>query len=115
MTKTLYVGNLGHEISADRLREVFGADGREVQDVKLATYSKSGKSRGFGFVEMASEEDAAAALLALHGANVDGRELKVGEALHEKRTAQAGSYDDDYGGGRGRFGSGGGGSRRGRR
>ncbi len=37
MTKTLHVGNLGHEISADRLREVFGADGREVQGVKLAT------------------------------------------------------------------------------
>ncbi len=117
MTKTLYVGNLGHEISADRLREVFGADGREVQDVKLATYSKSGKSRGFGFVEMASEEDAAAALLALNGTDVEGRALKVGAAAREKgaTAAKSGGYEDDYGGGGGHFGSGGGGGRRGRR
>ncbi len=116
MTKTLYVGNLAPEISEDRLRELFAADGREVQAVKLKTYARTGKSRGFGFVEMASEEDAAAALLALNGTEVDGRELKVGEAKSVKQAARASSsYEDDYGGGSGPYGSGGGGGRRGRR
>ena len=117
MSKTLYVGNLPREATADRLRELFATDGREVKGVKLATNSKNGKSRGFGFVEMASEEDAAAALLALNGTDVEGRALKVGAAAREKgaTAAKSGGYEDDYGGGGGHFGSGGGGGRRGRR
>ena len=113
MTKTLYVGNLAPETTEDRLRDLFATDDREVISVKLAVYSKKGKSRGFGFVELGSEEDAAAALLALQGTNVDGREIKLGEAVREKRGAPTSRDDDDYGGGR--FGSGGGGGRRGRR
>ena len=117
MTKTLYVGNLAREISEDRLRDLFAGDGRAVEAVKLKVDGKTGKSRGFGFVEMASEEDAAAALLALNGTDVEGRALKVGAAKREKgaTAAKSGGYEDDYGGGGGHFGSGGGGGRRGRR
>ena len=114
MTKTLYVGNLSPDVSEDRLRELFSGDGREVESVKLATYARNGKSRGFGFVDMASEEQAAAALTALQGADVSGRELKIGEARRDKNAPPpSSSYEDDYGGGGGRFGSRGG-SRRGR-
>jgi len=111
MTKTLYVGNLAHKISEDRLRDLFAGDGRGVETVKLKIDGKTGKSRGFGFVEMASEEDAAAALLALNDTEVEGRVLKVGKAAREKgaTTAKSGGYEDDYGGGGGRFGSSGGG------
>jgi len=65
---------------------------------------------------MASEEDANAAMVALHGTDLDGREIKVGEATRDKRNARPGSREDDYGRDGGRFGSGGGGGgRRGRR
>ena len=90
MTKTLYVGNLATETSEDRLREVFSADGRVVETVELATYAKKrrtlkpAKSRGFGFIQMGSEEEAAAALSALHGTEIDGRTIKVGEAIRER-------------------------------
>lgn len=116
MTKTVYVGNLAPETSAESLRALFAAKGHEVQAVKLATHRKNSRPRGFGFVELASEEDAAAALTSLAGATIDGRELKVGAAVHEKHVVHSATLDDDYGGSGGRFGSrGGSGGKRGRR
>ena len=112
MTKTLYVGNLAPETTEDRLRDLFSAHGREVASVTLATYSKTGKSRGFGFVEMTSEEDAEATLAAMRGTSVDGRELKLGEATNVRKSERSPKRESDYGGGGGRFGGGG---KRGRR
>ena len=111
MTKTLYVGNLPREATADRLRELFATEGREVKGVKLATNSKNGKSRGFGFVEMASEEHADAAMLALQGTVVEGREIKIGQA-RDKKVERSSPYEDDRSGGHSGFGGSGG--RRGR-
>ena len=112
MSKTLYVGNLPPEATADRLRELFATDGREVKGVKLATYSKTGKSRGFGFVEMTSEEHASAAKTALQGTVIEGREIKIGEAK-DKKVERPGRYEEDMSGGN--FGGGGGGGGGGRR
>lgn len=112
MTKSLYVGNLGSSISADQVRELFESKGLETQSVKLATGGKNAKPRGFAFVEMENEEVATAAIAALAGASIDGRELKIGEAAKEKSALRVQSREDDYGGNTGRFGSGG---KRGRR
>lgn len=109
MSKTLYIGNLPREATADTLRELFTAEGREVASVKLATYSKNGKSRGFGFVEMADDEQAAAALVAHQGTVLEGREMKIGEAKDKKIERAVSSGYEDEGGPRG-----GGGNRRGR-
>lgn len=119
MSKTLYVGNLPREATADSLRELFASDDREVESVKIATSGKSGKSRGFAFVVMSSEEHADAAKLALQGTAIEGREIKIGDARDKKvDTNTGGSYEDDMGGphsgGHGGGGGGGGGSRRGR-
>ena len=80
MGKRLYIGNLSYDSSADSLREAFCAGGREVTDVVVMTDRDTGRSRGFGFVEMASQEDALAAIEAMDGAQVDGRTIRVNEA-----------------------------------
>jgi RNA recognition motif-containing protein len=77
MTK-IYVGNLPYSATEDELRELFAAHG-EVQSVSLVNDRETGRPRGFGFVEMASEE-AEAAIQALDGSQMGGRTLKVNEA-----------------------------------
>ena len=79
MSNNIYVGNLPWSFKDDTLRELFEEDG-EVSDAKVIVDRMSGRSRGFGFVEMASGEDAGAAIEALNGYEADGRELKVNEA-----------------------------------
>ena len=79
MSNNIYVGNLPWSYKDDTLRELFEEHG-EVSDAKVIVDRMSGRSRGFGFVEMASEEDAATAIEALNGYDADGRELKVSEA-----------------------------------
>ena len=79
MCNNIYVGNLPWSYKDDTLRELFEEHG-EVSDAKVIVDRMSGRSRGFGFVEMASEEDAATAIEALNGYDADGRELKVNEA-----------------------------------
>ena len=106
MTKTLYVGNLAPTTTADQLRDLFSTGGREVQNVTLAKYSRTGKSRGFGFVEMASEEDAQASLASMQGTSLDGRELKLGEATNVRKSERSAKRESDFGGGGGRFGGG---------
>ena len=109
MPKTLYVGNLAPETDETKLREHFSQNGREVANVTLSIYRKTGKSRGFGFVEMADEETAEAALSALAGSQLDGREIKVGEATGIKSSERPLARDPDIGG---RFGGRGGKRRR---
>jgi RNA recognition motif-containing protein len=79
MAKNIYVGNLNYDTTEATLQELFAAHG-EVTSVNVITDRYSGRPRGFAFVEMATDEAAAAAIAALDGQNVDGRTLKVNEA-----------------------------------
>jgi RNA recognition motif-containing protein len=90
MSKRLYVGNLSYDSSDDSLRAAFEADGRTVTEVHIMTDRDTGRPRGFGFVEMKSEADAQAAIQAMDGAMVDGRNIKVSEAQERKRAAGGG-------------------------
>jgi RNA recognition motif-containing protein len=103
MAKKLYVGNLGYGVTDSDLTKMFEAHG-SVQSAQIIMDRDTGRSKGFGFVEMGSDAEAQAAIQALNGHEVDGRRLTVNEAKPR----------EDRGGGRG--GSGGrgghGGSRR---
>ena len=101
MGNRLYVGNLPFSATEEQIRELFGRNGRTVNEVKLVTDRETGRPRGFGFVEMGSSEEADAAARELDGYNLDGRPLKVNEA-RERSSAPPG------GGGGGRRGGGGG-------
>ena len=76
MAKKLYVGNLSYGTSEDGLRAAFGQYG-EVQSVNIVIDRDSGRSKGFGFVEMGTQEEAEKAIAALNGTQQDGRSLTV--------------------------------------
>jgi RNA recognition motif-containing protein len=99
MGKKLYVGNLTFDTTDSTLAQMFGAYGT-VQSAQVIMDRDTGRSKGFGFVEMGSDQEAQAAIAALHGKQVDGRSLTVNEA--KPKT-------DGGGRGGGRGGSGGGG------
>jgi RNA recognition motif-containing protein len=80
----LYVGNLSYDTTEDGLRAAFSADGREVTDVAVITDRDTGRPRGFGFVTMGSKEHGMAAIEALDGTDLDGRNIKVNEAQARK-------------------------------
>lgn len=77
--KRIYVGNLAYHTTEDTLREAFAAHGA-VRNVSVLMDRETGRSRGFGFVEMANDDEADAAIAALNGSELDGRALKVNEA-----------------------------------
>lgn len=104
MGTKIYVGNLPWRATDAQLSQLFGNHG-EVSDAKIVTDRETGRSRGFGFVTMASSDDAQRAIAQLNGADLDGRALKVNEA--EERRPRSGGGGGG-GGGRG-FGGGGGG------
>jgi RNA recognition motif-containing protein len=79
MGKRVYVGNLSYSTTEDGLRTLFTEFGA-IEEVKLITDRYSGRSKGFAFVEMGTDEEAQAAITALNGKVVDDRELKVAEA-----------------------------------
>lgn len=79
MNKKLYVGNLLYEINDDQLKTLFSQFG-DVVSAQVIRYRDSGRSKGFGFVELATEEAAQAAITALHGQVHEGRKLVVSEA-----------------------------------
>ena len=85
MSKNLYVGNLSYETTEDALRTLFAEHG-EIESVNLITDRYTGRSRGFAFVEMATEEAAQAAKTALNGKSVDERELKIDNAKPKKES-----------------------------
>ncbi len=110
MTKKLYVGNLPYTTNEDELFSVFGADGRQVSEVAIIMDRDTGRPRGFGFVTMASDEDAQAAVQALDGSALGGRTLKVNEAQDRRGGGGGGGGGGGYGGGGGGgYGGGGGG------
>jgi len=101
----LYVGNLSYDISKSDLEQMFAAHGA-VTSVQVITDRETQRSKGFGFVEMGSEQEAQAAITALNGKSIDGRALTVNEARpQEPRTGGGG------GGGQRRGPGGGGGAR----
>ena len=104
MGRKLYVGNLPYSATEQSLREAFAASGT-VDSVSLITDRDTGQSKGFAFVEMASDREAQAATEAMNGKMLDGRQIKVNEAKpRENRGGNRGG-----GGGGGGFGGGGGG------
>ena len=100
MGRKLYVGNLPYSATEQSLREAFAASGT-VDSVSVITDRDTGQSKGFAFVEMASDREAQAATEAMNGQMLDGRQIKVNEA--KPKTSGGG------GGGRGGYGGGGGG------
>jgi RNA recognition motif-containing protein len=92
MNKKLYAGNLGFEVTAHDLRELFGQAGAVV-DAKVIYDRYSDRSRGFGFVEMATEAQAQEAINKLNGQELGGRQIKVAEAHPPRRDRRPGGYD----------------------
>ena len=95
----LYVGNLSWDTSEEGLRQAFGQFG-EVKDAKVITDRETGRSRGFGFVTMASDEAAAEAIQAMDGAMLDGRALRVNVAEDRRERGGGGFGGGDRRGGR---------------
>ena len=87
MNNRVYVGNASFETTEDGIRDLFSPHG-EVTSVRMITDRETGRFRGFLFVEMATEEQAAAAIAALDGTEVDGRALKVNVARERPPRSQ---------------------------
>jgi len=104
MGKKLYVGNLSYDIDSSALQELFTPHGT-VESAEIIADRDTGRSKGFGFVQMGSDEEAQAAITALNGQQHGGRALTVNEAKpKEKRSGGGGGYGGGgggYGGGRG--------------
>lgn len=98
----IYVGNLSFDETDDTLQEAFEAHG-EVDSARVITDRYSGRSRGFGFVEMPNKDEAEAAIAALNGTDLGGRTLTVNESKPREGGRRGGG-----GGGGGGYGSGGG-------
>jgi RNA recognition motif-containing protein len=105
MATKLYVGNLSFRTTSEDLREAFSSAGT-VESATVIEDRDTGRSRGFGFVEMATPEEATAAIEQFNGKDLGGRNLTVNEA---KRSGGGGGGRGGYGGGGGRGGYGGGG------
>jgi cold-inducible RNA-binding protein len=113
--KNIFVGNLSFNTNEDELRQLFESYG-QVDRVSIMTDRDTGRSRGFGFVEMASNEDGEKAITALNGSQVGGRTINVNEARPKTERSGGGGGGGgrdrgDRGGGRGGRGGGGGGGR----
>ncbi len=101
MSKKLYVGNLSYTVSNRELEELFAAHGT-VESANIIMDRDTGRSKGFGFVEMGNDQEAQAAISALHGKDIDGRSLTVNEARprEERSGGFAGGNRGGFGGGR---------------
>ena len=84
MTKKLYVGNLSYNTTEEGLRNLFSGFG-SVASVKIIIDRETNNSKGFGFIEMSSDEEAAAAIAGTNGQEYDGRQLRVNEAIDKPR------------------------------
>jgi RNA recognition motif-containing protein len=102
MNNKLYVGNLSYSVRDDDLQQHFSAYG-QVQSAKVMMERDTGRSKGFGFVEMSTAEEADAAIRGLNGQNFGGRDLTVNIARPmEPRPARSGGFGGGYGNDRGR-------------
>jgi RNA recognition motif-containing protein len=110
--KKLYVGNLPFSATEEDISAKFSQCGT-VESAKLITDRDTGRSKGFGFVEMSSDSEAQAAIDKLNGQDYEGRPMTVNEARpQKKRTGPGGGGGGGGGGGRGGYGGGGGGGNR---
>ncbi len=107
MAMKLYVGNLSFQTSTEELKELFAKVGN-VESVTIVEDRDTGRSRGFGFVEMASREEGQKAIAELNGKELNGRPLTVNEAKQKEERGHSGPRSG--GGGRGGYGGGRGGS-----
>jgi len=103
MGKKLYVGNLSYSVDSSELEQMFAPHG-QVVSAQIINDRDTGRSKGFGFVEMSTDDEAKAAIAALNGQQNGGRALTVNEARPREERSGGGG-----GGGRGGFGGGGGG------
>ena len=110
MGNRIYVGNLSFNTTGDMVRDAFAAFG-EVTDVHVMTDRDTGRSRGFAFVTMSSDAQAAEAIASTNGQMLDGRPLRVNEAEERQPRTGGGGGGGFGGGGGGRGGFGGGGGR----
>ena len=110
MGRKLYVGNLAYGVTDSDLSTMFGAHGT-VESAQVIMDRDTGRSKGFGFVEMKSDQEAQAAIAAMNGKESGGRALVVNEA---RPKTEGGGGRGGHGGGGGRGGYGGGGGGRGR-
>ena len=106
MGSKLYVGNLSYNTTGSDLEQLFSQHGT-VQSAEVIADRDTGRSKGFGFVQMGSDQEAQAAISALNGQEHDGRQLTVNEAKPREDRPRGGGG----GGGRGGYGGGGGGGR----
>ena len=86
MAKKLYVGNLSYNTTEDGLRNLFSGFGT-VASAKIIFDRESGNSKGFGFIEMSSDDEASAAITGTNGKEFDGRQLRVNEAMDKPRRS----------------------------
>jgi RNA recognition motif-containing protein len=108
MGPRLYVGNLPFSVDEEQIRALFEQGGRQVKEVKLITDRETGRPRGFGFVEMATQDDADGAIRTLNGQPFSGRPLTVNEAREREGGGGGGGGGrrgggGGYGGGRDRY------------
>ena len=92
----IYVGNLAYATNDEGLRAAFAAHG-EVTSARVVTDRMTGRSKGFGFVEMPNAEEANAAIAALNGQPLDGRPLRVNESQPKPREERRGGFNRDRG------------------
>jgi RNA recognition motif-containing protein len=102
MSTKLYVGGLPYSVTEQQLSELFAQQGT-VSSAKVITDKFTGQSRGFGFVEMSTAEEAKKAISALNGTQMDGRPLTVNEAKPQEKRTGGGGFGGGGGGGRNRF------------
>ena len=107
MGSKLYVGNLSYNTTSSDLEQLFSQHG-QVQSAEVIADRDTGRSKGFGFVQMGSDDEAQAAISALNGQEVDGRALTVNEAKPREDRPRGGGGGGYGGGGGGRSGGGGG-------
>ena len=89
MGRKIYVGNLPYSATEQSLESAF-ADHGTVESVKLVMDRDTGRSKGFGFIEMSSDAEAGAAIMALNGSNVEGRPIVINEARPQSRNSGGG-------------------------
>jgi cold-inducible RNA-binding protein len=100
MAKKLFVGGLSWDTTDDGLHQAFASYG-EITEAKVITDRDTGRSRGFGFVTFAQDEDAKTAISKMDGTNLDGKNIKVNEA--QEKSPRGGGRSGGGGGGRNRW------------
>jgi cold-inducible RNA-binding protein len=100
MSKKLFVGGLSWDTTDDGLRQAFQPYG-EITEAKVITDRDTGRSRGFGFVTFAGDEEAKTAIAKMDGTNLDGKTIRVNEAQEKAPRSGGGKSGGGFGGGRG--------------